>query len=103
MNRTTSYRWRQQPAFAAVLRFRQEALFNQAADRLRATLVRAVREVERDLRGRLAEDRLRTAFRLLPYVGSPRLRPPAPVATTDPRRSPGPAVAALEAPAGPLA
>lgn len=78
VNRTTVFRWRQQRAFATVLRFRQEALFHQATDRLRATLVKAVREVQQDLRSKYAHQRLQTAFRLLPYVGSPKLRPEEP-------------------------
>lgn len=94
VSRMTVFRWRQQRAFSAFLRFRQEALFNQARDRLRATLVRAVREIERELRSKLAEQRLRAAFRLLPYVGAPRLRAEEPrAAARDPK---GSAVAAQE-------
>lgn len=78
VGRTTVFRWRQQKAFSTVLRFRQEAVFQQAQDRLRATLVKAVREVQQDLESRHQIDRLRTAFRLLPYVGSPKLWPEEP-------------------------
>ena len=78
VSRMTLYRWRQEPEFATVLRLRQEAVFLQATDRLRATLVSAVEEVEWALKSKDPRDRLRVAYRLLPYVGAPKLRPMAP-------------------------
>ena len=77
VGRTTIYRWRQREDVAAVLRQNQERLFSMAADQLRYAIAEAMREIRRELTSRLSERRLKTAYRLLPYVGAPRLNPGA--------------------------
>ena len=72
---STIYRWRKRADFAEALRENQERLYGWAADQLRFSLAEALREIRRELSSRLPERRLKTAYRLLPYVGSPRLKP----------------------------
>jgi transposase-like protein len=78
VSRSTVFRWRRQRAFSTVLRFRQEVVYSQAADRLRAALVRAMSEITADLVSAHKHVRRTTALRLLPYVGSTKLRPVEP-------------------------
>lgn len=76
VHRATIYRWRHDPTFAAVLKRRQEDMYSAAVDQMRASLVQAIGTVAEHLNSRCEEDRVRAAFRLLPYIGSPKLRPP---------------------------
>lgn len=97
VHRATLYRWRQEPAFAAVLKRRQDELYAAAVDQMRGSLVKAIRTVSEELDSRSVDGRLRAAYRLLPYVGSPKLRP---AEETTPAADPPPDAPQAAAPAG---
>ena len=65
----TIYNWRKLPAFRRAARARREAIWNEAADRLRAMLTRAMDIFETQLEDRFQPTQFRAANAVLRHTG----------------------------------
>jgi hypothetical protein len=65
----TIYNWRKLPAFRRAMRARREEVWNEAADRLRAVLVRSMEVFEEFLHDRYDMHRFRAANAVLRHSG----------------------------------